>query len=448
MARKKGYGRVGRWGDSFDGKGKLPKPESVKTIKPSMQWNDPMPQAKFDDFTNPVCTSDTDLKIDMNNQIFGGPGRTQGEVVLYESSQFFNYKVAWSRFEKAKALVPSYVHKISNNKYKVGYCTSGSPDRFWEVDVSLGNGTYINLSNPNLTILCPRPFSVTEFSQINTDATELVWEQLQGRIAIISPLSGDGSLNPTISIIGNRTSLDPPILIKVSLPDDPDIFDILAIDTTLTERLYNISCNNLLLKYDPQYQVQLSTLTPYRPYPTGTPANYPVDLSTTTWSIPAPLSADYLTTIWEKNTTGIWVQFDITPVDQARIVSLDLLTHYRIVSIYGKHNTEDWRVISPVIYLLNYGNKGVVVDESPFENISCFNNLKSTFQTDPFAVKIRNEAENYYNISCYNNLKSTFQTDPFAVKIRNETENYYNISCYNNLKSTFQTDPLGGIIIG
>lgn len=445
MPKKRGTGKVGRWGDSFDGGGKLPKPESIRTIKPSKQWNNPMPQQEFD-MLNEVCVSE--IKIDMHNQIFGGMGRTQGDVVTYEASQYFNYKVAWSRFEKARHLSPSYVHKISERKYKIGYCTSGSPSRFWEVEVNFGNGTYVTLSNPNLTILCPRPFSVTEFSQIDTDADSLVWEQLQGRITIVSPISGDGSLDPTISIIGNRTPTDPPILIKVSLADDPNIFDILAIDTTLTERLYNISCNNLLLKYDPQYQVQLNTLTPYRPYPTGIANNYLVNLAISTWSIPTPLSADYLTTIWEYNTTGTWVQFDITPVDQDRIVNLNLFTHYRIISIYGKHNTEDWRVISPVIYLLNYGNQGVVVDESPFENISCSNNLKSTFQITPFAVRTRSESETYYNISCQNNLESTFQITPFAVRIRNESENYYNISCQNKLKSTFQTDPLGGIIIG
>ena len=412
MARKKGTGRVGRWGDSFDGSGKLPKPENIKTVKPSNQWNDPMPHPKFNNMVNQVCTSDNDMNINMNGQIFGGTGRNQGDVVTYEASQYFNYKVAWSRFEKAKTLAPSYVREISKNKFKVGFCTSGSSSKFWEVDVSFGNGTYINLSNPNLTILCPHPFSITEFSQVNTDADELVWEQLQGRITIINPNSGDGSLNPTISIIGNRSPLDPPILIKVSLVDDPNVFDILAIDTTLTERLYNISCQNLIIKSDPQYQI--TNIIPYKANPNGSPNNYIVNLENASWTIPIPNQSDFLTTIWERNTTGTWDFLDSFDNNEIKLIPLSLFTHYRVISVYGKSGVEKWRTISPTIYLLSYSPRGVVVDETPFSNISCSNNLKSTFQTDPFAVKIRNEIESYYNISCQNNLKSTFQTDPLG----------------------------------
>ena len=448
MARKKGTGRVGRWGDSFDGAGKLPKPESIKTVKPSSQWNDPMPQPKFDDMSNQVCTSDDDMNINMNGQIFGGPGRNQGDVVTYEASQYFNYKVAWSRFSKARILVPGYVNQISKNKYKVGYCSSNSPTRFWEVDVSFGNGTFINLSNPNLTILCPRPFSATEFSQVNTDADSLIWEQIQGRITIINPSSGDGSLDPTMSIIGSRTPLDPPILIKVSLPDDPDIFDILAIDTTLTERLYNISCNNKIIKSNPQYQVQINALSGYRANPNGTPNNYIVSLQSATWVNPVLHQDDIIAAIWEQNVSGMWQQIAYIPIDQTKIINLSLFIHYRIINIYGKNGSEKWRSISPVFYLSDFSPRGIVIDENPFGKISCYNNLKSAFQTNPFALKIRNETENYYNISCYNNIKSSFHVDPFAVKTRNESENYSNISCLNLIKSTFHTDPLGGIIIG
>ena len=411
MAKKKGQGRVGRWGDSFDGKGNLSKLENVKTVKPSKQWNDPMPAPKFD-MLNEICTSD--VKIDMNNQIFGGPGRQQGDVVTYEASQYFNYKVAWSRFEKARSLSPSYVHKISEKKYKVGYCTSSSPSRFWEVEVSFGNGTYITLSNPNLTILCPRPFSVSELSQVGTDADSLVWEQLQGRITIISPTSGDGSLNPTISIIGNRTPTDPPILIKVSLPDDPNIFDILAIDTTLTERIKNIATYSRL-GYDPQYMITSASIIPYKNNPTGLNLSYLVSIENSSWNIPnTNYKDDYLGITLEQNKTGTWEKVKTVFKNETQKITLELFVHYRIITLYGKHNTPDWYVISPAIYLLRFSPRGIVVDETPLKNISCQNKLKSTFKTDPFAVIIKQEAEQLKNISCQNKLKSTFKTDPLG----------------------------------
>ena len=439
-------GKVGRWGNSFEYKGKIPKLDNIGQIKPSKQWSPRYPEPSFGDVTNEACTEINDITLDSN--IFGGPGRTQGEAVLYEASQIENYKIIMDRYSRAVNLVPSYVQNPSKNSYVLGFCTKNNANGFWEVKVSFGNGTYIKLLNPNLTIPCPSPFYANDLVGIETDATELLWEQIQGRVTIISPPSGEGSANPVISIIGNRSTLDPPVLIRVSLPDDPSIFDVLAVDTTITERVKSIATYSVK-KYDPQYMVTGALLTPYREYPTGTATSYIASLENSSWSVPnTSYKDDYLGLTLEQNKTGVWEEVKTVLKTEQQKITLELFVHYRLVTLYGKHNTTDWFVVSPVIYPLTFSPRGIVVDEEPIKNISYNNKLKSSFTVTPFAIITRQETEVLGSISCNNKLKSSFTVTPFAVVTRQESEILGSISCNNKLKSSFKTDPLGGIIIG
>jgi hypothetical protein len=442
-------GKVGRWDNSFEYKGKIPKLDNVGQIKPSKQWSPQYPDPSFGDVANEACTETNDINLDTN--LFGGPGRTQGEVVLYEASQTENYKIIMDRYSRSINLVPSYVKNPSKNNYVLGFCTKNNSNGFWEVKVSFGNGTYVRFLNPNLIIPCPSPFPANDLAGIETDATELLWEQIQGRVTIISPPSGEGSINPVISIIGNRTSLDPPILIKVSLVDDPNTFDLLAIDTTITERVKSISSYSRL-RYDPQYMITFSLFFPVRSNPTGVQDDYIVSLENSSWSVPnTSYKNDYLGLTLEQNKTGVWEEVETVLKDEQQELTLELFVHYRFVTLYGKHGTTDWFVVSQAIYLLNYEPRGVVIDEAPIENISCQNNLKSTFAFTSFSAIVKQENEVLGNISCLNSVKASFTYSPFTVIIREGTEltdQAKGISCQNKLKSTFKTDPLGGIIIG
>ena len=99
---------------------------------------------------------------------------------------------------------------------------------------------YLNFTINQLFIICPRPFNLNDLSGLDTNAEWVNWTQLQGRETIIFPNDASvNTLNPVISIIGTRKPSDPPILLLAEAEGSSTVFDILAIDTTITEYLYD-----------------------------------------------------------------------------------------------------------------------------------------------------------------------------------------------------------------
>ncbi len=174
-----------------------------------------------------------------NLNIIGKAGRQQGEVVLYNPVADLNYRSQYQRYLRSLWLAPSHVQE-EGNKITYFFCSSLSPTGYWEVVVG-GGGTYIHFTPPVLTIICPRPFKLQDYVKVETDGNSAIWTQQQGRVTIISPTYGDGSLNPTVAIIGNRSPLDPPILLLAELEDNPKAFDYLVIRTTVTEIVDGVS---------------------------------------------------------------------------------------------------------------------------------------------------------------------------------------------------------------
>ena len=166
--------------------------------------------------------------------ILGKRGRQQGATILYDPIQAKNYLSISARYERSLDLQPDKIEKKNDGSVCYFFCSDGSPTGFWEV-CTQGSTATIKFTPPTLNIICPRPFKLEDLIDIETTATFITWQQSQGRTAIISPLTGDGSLNPTISIIGQRSPYDPPILIFGEADGDPTVFDVLAINTTIRE---------------------------------------------------------------------------------------------------------------------------------------------------------------------------------------------------------------------
>jgi hypothetical protein len=263
--------------------------------------------------------------------IIGKPGRQQGEVVLYDAAQQKNYLSISDRYERSLFIQPDNIVQ-RDGKTIYYFCSSQSPTGYWEVEVG-GSGTFLEFANPILTIICPRPVTLQELTEVLTDGTAIKWTQTQGRLTIVSPASGAGSLNPDIFIIGNRTPEDPPILLLAELEDNPGVFDFLIIRTTIAEIFDGVSGMEKAIAPNagPNFDIPCT----FRPVPIIPPntafiwESGTIDIS---WFPPAEAlwMAEYRL---QQNTTGVYQTIQTIPVPGERRATVGLNIRYRILAI-------------------------------------------------------------------------------------------------------------------
>lgn len=327
MAKKSG---IGRGSDDFDFSKTNPKPPpKLSQIRQSDRASFYLRPEK-NIFPKDPC-GDIGVGDIPNLDIIGKPGREFGETVLYDPVQRQNYLSQADRYERSLDLLPSNI--VSKDGKTIYYFCSGlSPTGFWEVTVG-GGGTFLRFGTPILTIICPRPLRLQDLTTIETDGTSIKWTQTQGRLTIVSPSSGDGSLDPSIFIIGNRTPLDPPILLLAELEDNPSIFDFLLINTTIREIIDGVSGSEAIAPPNagPSYQIPCFV----SPVPTTSPNTaFCWDSNTTdiTWDRPS----DYL---WvteyqlQRNFDGVYTTIQTIPATAERRATVALGAYYRILAI-------------------------------------------------------------------------------------------------------------------
>lgn len=326
MGRKSG---IGRNSDDFDFNKSKPKPppklSQIRENSKTSFYLKPDPTIFPEDPCGNLHIGDIP---DLN--IIGKPGRQFGETVLYDPVQRVNYLSISDRYERSLNLLPVKISEEGNTTTYY-FCSDLSPSGFWEVVIG-GGGTYINFTNPILTIICPRPFRLQDYTGVETDGTSVKWTQTQGRITIVSPASGEGSLNPFISIIGNRTPLDPPILLLAELEDNPAAFDFLVIRTTITEVVDGVSGNEgaIAPNAGPVYKIPcLFSPLPDTPNTAYCWVSGSIEI---TWNPPS----DYL---WiseyqlQENIGGTYQTIQTIPGNAERRATVELGKYYRILTI-------------------------------------------------------------------------------------------------------------------
>ena len=280
-------------------------------------------------------------------RIMGKGGREFGDIVLYDPVQKLNYLSQSDRYERSLNLLPNNV-ETKDGKTIYYFCSSNSPTGFWEVTVG-GTGTFLRFTVPTLTIICPRPFSLQDLTGVETDGTSIRWVQTQGRLTIVSPSSGDGSLNPDIFIIGGRTPFDPPILLEAELEDNPTIFDILAIRTTLTEVFDGLSgMEAIAIDNGPLFVIPCL----FTPLP-GTPNTVYLWESGSieiTWS-PPQYSRWVVEYRLQQNVGGVYQTVAVIPINAERRVTIARGIYYRILTIFNTLGAEYSATKSCPIYL-------------------------------------------------------------------------------------------------
>lgn len=326
MARKSGLGRE----DDFNFNKSKPKPppkladirQGDRTsflIRPDKTL---YPQDPCD---NIHINANPDLRI------FGKGGREFGDIVLYDPVQKLNYLSQSDRYERSLNLLPNNI-ETENGKTIYYFCSSNSPTGFWEVTVG-GTGTFLRFTIPTLTIICPRPFSLQDLTGVETDGTSIRWVQTQGRLTIVSPSSGEGSLNPDIFIIGGRTPFDPPILLEAELEDNPSAFDILAIRTTLTEIFDGVSgSETYTIDGGPLFTIPCL----FAPLPDAPNTAYCWESNNIeiTWS-PPQYSKWLVEYRLQQNVGGMYQTVVVIPTTSERRVTITRGIYYRIITVFN-----------------------------------------------------------------------------------------------------------------
>ena len=168
-------------------------------------------------------------------------GRKAGVQIQYGVDNLYNYRSQSQRYDRAIAMgvLPVRV-RTEGGRTCYLFCSSTEPGGFYETCIE-EKDLFLSFTVNQLFIICPRPFNLNDLSGLDTNAEFVVWTQLQGRNAFVFPNDQSvGTLNPVISIIGERTPQDPPILLLAEAEGSTSIFDILAIDTTISDRFLSI----------------------------------------------------------------------------------------------------------------------------------------------------------------------------------------------------------------
>ena len=269
-----------------------------------------------------------------------------GSKQLYSPEQVYNYKSQWARYQRALSIKPSAIIE-ENRCTKYLYPSCDSPTGYWEVKVCSGGATFIELGPP-LTIMCPVPYL---FTQGETDAEAVVWEQLSGdRSLTIDP---DNTIDPTFYLenfcvpgTGCSDESELPIVLKASVAGQPELYDFLTIYTTPTSTHYGNSFAVTQRAADPCFKVQ--NIYPAPLYINRGYCNEGEAISIT-WN-PPECDEDLVGYIWQKNTTGEYVTVDQFATGDDLTLELELNTHYRVVSVFRTHS-RTYQSVSQTFYI-------------------------------------------------------------------------------------------------
>lgn len=434
--RKSGVGRQS--GDDF---GKFKKQPKVDEYRQSHRWSfrapGPEPDlTKLDD----ACGFE-DIHTDQN--LLDKRGRKDGELVLYDPVQEQNYFSQAARYDAAIGLEIHSIGKNEAGKKVYRFCSKRSPTGFWEVSIS--GATFVRIINPILNIICPRPFKLGDVgSALETDDETLEWEQLQGRLTIISPESGAGSLDPTFAILpAARDPFEPPILIRVNLSGDPTIGDTLAIRTTATSTVFGIGSNLLDWGQDPCRSVQAIFLLPAAV--SGAIVYDGTSPLWVGWLDPTCGAADITGFTWQQNTTGQYLDVQQFAVAEPKRFFLQPSTRYRILTSrinQGVTNSID----SPRFQFdVSPNSKLILADEKQRVSSTM---IEARHEIRPYTLKRLDNTDQYTSGTSSTMIEARHEIRPYTLKRLDNADQYTSSTSSTMIEARYMITAGGGIVVG
>lgn len=359
-----------------------------------------------------------------------------GSKQLYTPEQVYNYKSQWARYERGLNLIPDKIGDY-NGKLAYFYASCDAPEGYWHVTLEAG-ATFVEAGN-FLTIICPTPFQLT---QVESDGESFVWEQLFGNKTVF--VQPPNAKNPIIYFEDDcytPPQCDPgtdfPIVLRVYVEGQPELYDDLIIFTTPTSNHYG---NSFAGKEEetPCKKVSLITPAPIYPYKAYAADGSPI---TITWEKPQCQSSFITKYTLQVNTTGSYIDVeDFAPGDE-RLAEANVNTHYRIKTEFFNKGKRTYSYSKPIYF--SFPRLLLFVDDTQRGiSFSAKNRQpnKLTFSTIPVEVVDTQRGISLASRGFYQKYPLTSQ------KI--EVESTHSGISFAKSKQTYKKYDLGGIVIG
>lgn len=421
-------------------------PKTFKQLKPGDKVSFRIPDEPLIEIPGEVCDHELEIPKPIN-LLPERRGREEGSTVIYDPDQTYNYLSVSERDNDSLNLLPAYIREEDPSRIVYGFCSSKSPSGFWEVVVSQGKATFIEFEPGFLTILCPKPFKVSELTTLSSDTTTYKWTQISGsRTVIITP---DNVADPQIDILTNcipgtgcNINTQDPIRIRVET-DNPLIFTDLIILNRATDNFDGLGyAGNMLYT-----QVECRRIiTVYRVPDNGAIVwqGQPVRI---TWLQPS-CDTQFLYQYRIERLNPPYTDIATIPITQ-NIATLNANTQYRLkadFNIYGKLETS---VSEPLLFRYNATDllKTIFADEVVNGSLG-YASQQSITTTDVPGSQVRILLEDVAGLLGYAAVSSSYLTDVPGVQVRFLSEDIAGLLGFASVSSQYTITDLGGIVVG
>lgn len=385
-----------------------------------------------------------------NLDILRKKGRLTGSSITYTPDTAFNYLSVSERYEKSLELYPAYLQEKDNGDLVYGFCSSNSPVGYWEVTISAGGGaTFIEFDPPFLTILCPRPFRVSELTTLSSDSTTYKWTQITGsRTVLIIP---DDIKDPIIDIQttcytgGCNTNTQEPIRIRVET-DNPLVFTDLIILNRATDNWdgggytyinTELTCRKVTTLYRIPDNEQLARIW---------------DCSAIDVTFLDPTcDAQYITAFRLQRLLPPYTTVDTITINQNRSFSISPNTRYRILAdynIFGRTETSTSEPITGFTCDITQPIKTIFADDSGKSLGYAYQSSNTIITNFGNQVRLLTDGNNTTGNGYAYISTSTIITN-FGVQVRILTDdNDTTGNGYAYISTSTTITDLGGVVIG
>ena len=363
---------------------------------------------------------------------------------LYTPEQQYNYKSRYARYIRALDIAPAQILKRSDGctEYKFYSCDALS-GFFTVVVCPIDGGTFVE-AGPPLTIICP-PKDGFQLNQVESDGSSFKWRQISGSRTVL--FDDDSILNPRIFIQsscfsdGCSDNSPLPIILQVSLANNPEIFDTLIIYNTITSTNYGVSSSPVFSA--PDNSDCRAVPCEIIPAPIYAERAYCRGNVNITWKLPTCETRFVYETVVQANTTGQYVDDEVFAIEEDRIFETQPGVTYRIAARFNQYGNLSEKYGCSFRFS---GNEDFCFVDNTNSGISATTISSQIVNTLIVSKQVTVENINY-GLSGVN-LGSTFNVLPLAVKqiiLDTDTNNGASATPLNGVIEKFN---LGGIVIG
>jgi hypothetical protein len=382
-----------------------------------------------------------------NLDILRTRGRESWIVVTYSADQVYNYQSQSIRYDKAVEEVPSYVTPQSNGSTIYGFCSNLAEKGFWEVVVGgQGTATGIVLSPPSLTILCPRPFILSEFVTVTSDTTSYKWTQIAGsRTVIITP---DNVQYPNIDIqascftSGCDSLTQGPIVIRVET-DNALIFTDLIIFNRPTDFYYGLGYLGIQNADIAGKKVSIYYRVPDRSQTASVWAGEDILI---TWD-PPMIDAQRVVLYRIQLLIPPYTDDQVISTSSTRLATIQSSKRYRIATDFNYLGSTTTSIGDPIFYNFPELNNGIIFADDSSNSLG-YSFISSANNTVTFGNQVRDVTDDFFNMLGYSFISSSSATVTFGNQIRDVADDFFNLLGYSFILNSYQKVNLGGIVVG